>query len=90
MDVGAARGMLRRPVGLLPTVLERAGQRGASAQSGLCSGVQAMATKPCVQTQVQEMLPRAAIAVVTPNAGAKFGTLPLAPAASLPPRLKGV
>ena len=70
MDVGAARGMLRRPVGLLPTVLERAGQRGASAQSGLCSGVQAMATEPCVQTQVEEMLPRAAIAAVTPNADA--------------------
>ena len=36
----------------------------------LCSGVQAMATEPCVQTQVQEMLLRAAIAGVTPNADA--------------------
>ena len=59
--------MLRRPVGLLPTVLERAGQRGALAQSGMCSGVQAMAMEPCVQTQVQEMLPRAAIAAATPT-----------------------
>ena len=73
--------MLRRPVGLLPTVLERAGQRGALAQSGMCSGVQAMAMEPCVQTQVQEMLPRAAIAAATPTADAMFGTLPLAPVA---------
>ena len=53
MDVGAARGMLRRPVGLLPTVLERAGQRGASAQSGQCSGVQVTVRERGVQARLK-------------------------------------